>query len=103
MNHHNVDMQITESDVGAVVRFLRSRWSDLLQRHYMDTELIIIVPIEHVAALQEDFAIYRQLETPAQVSLLNCLRQQRYVGRMLTRPDLTPVPAADNRTQPTLF
>ena len=80
-----VDLQTIPSNIGLVVRFLRKTWSPRLQRSYMTTDLIIVVPTEHEADLRADFDIYRKLDEPAQHQVIEQLRTlRRYTGQVLT-------------------
>lgn len=86
------DIQITASDIGKIVRFQRQRWSDRLQRHFMNTDLIIVIGQDYEADLMDDIAIYRTLNEEAQNAFLTQLAGTRYAGRMLPEP--TPLAGA---------
>lgn len=83
-----VDLQIQQSDIGLVVRFLRERWSDRLGRHYSDTDLIVVVSNAFEQALIADYEIYRRLDEREQIQFLETLRTSIYSGQLLSEADL---------------
>lgn len=88
-----VEIETSEQSIGTVVRFKRKAWSHSLQRHYMDTDLIIVVQTSLMADFMADFAIYQQLDEVRQMAILEHLRTARYARRLLRQSDLV-VPSA---------
>jgi hypothetical protein len=103
-----VDIQFTESEVGLVVRFQRERWSALLGRNFMMTDLITVIRPELEADLRADFELYRSLDEPSQMAFVAHLYGACYTGRLLEKPTL-PAEAMQENTvaedvvQPSLF
>lgn len=79
-----VDIEVTPIDHRVVVRFIREFHSKPLERSYMATELIIVIPEEHTKDIKEDFTVYASLPEEEQRRLIEQLRViPRYTGRLL--------------------
>ena len=85
-----VDIELTPETIGVVVRFKRQAWSTLLKRHYMLTDLIIVIGEAYKADLLADFHIYREMEDVRQTQFIGQLRLSHYTGRMLSQDDVQP-------------
>lgn len=79
-----VDIEVTPIDHRVVVRFIREFQSKSLERSYMATELIIVIPEEHAEDIKNDFSVYASLPEEEQRRLIEQLRvAPRYTGRLL--------------------
>lgn len=98
-----VDMETFDESIGTVVRLKRQVWSDSLQRHYMDTDLIIVIPTSHKEDFSADFEIYRRLDAAGQAKVLAHLRNNAYGARLLSQSDLPKAAPSDEPAQLSLM
>lgn len=94
-----VDMETFDESIGTVVRLKRQVWSKSLQRHYMSTDLIIVIPTSHKGDFSADFEIYRQLGEARQAEVLAHLRNNAYAVRLLSQADLPMAAPPDQPEQ----
>lgn len=81
---NTVDYLITPSDEKrVVVRLRHKKWSKLLDRDFMATDLITTVPIDHEAEVRADLEAYCHAPEGVRADFLATMKVTNYSGRLL--------------------